>query len=194
MVRIIAGEFRSRQLLTVREDFESRPFLDRVKESVFGMLHEWFDGARVLDLFAGVGTVGLEAVSRGAAQVLMVEKNPRIFRVLRENIERLGCGDRAAALLGDALGQACLAEAPRPCDLVFCDPPYELLREPRSRPRVLEQVGRCRQIMADKGFVVLRSPLAPEALGPIPGLDGPEAHRYQRQMWVLFYEPAPRRE
>ena len=57
------------------------------------MLHEWFDGARVLDLFAGVGTVGLEAVSRGASAVLMVEEIPRTYSILTRNIELLGCGD-----------------------------------------------------------------------------------------------------
>ncbi|MCH8940393.1 MAG: RsmD family RNA methyltransferase, partial [Chloroflexi bacterium] len=62
MVRILAGEFRSRQLQTLPNDTSTRPFLSRVKESIFGMLHEWFADARVLDLFAGVGTVGLDAV------------------------------------------------------------------------------------------------------------------------------------
>jgi 16S rRNA (guanine(966)-N(2))-methyltransferase RsmD len=190
MVRIIAGEYRSRQLLTVDDELGSRPYLDRVKESVFGMLHEWFQGARVLDLFAGVGTVGLEAVSRGAASVLMVEKSVKTFRVLRSNIEALGCGDRARALLGDALGPGCLASAPRPCELVFCDPPFELMHDKRRRARVLEQLARCRGVMAPRGYAVLRSPLGPEDLGAIPGLEGPEAHRYTREMWVLIYQPA----
>ena len=99
MVRIIAGEFRSRQLMTITDDESTRPFLSRVKESVFSMFHEWFQDARVLDLFAGVGTVGLEAISRGASQVLMVERNMRTYRVLKQNIERLECGDRAKTLL-----------------------------------------------------------------------------------------------
>jgi 16S rRNA (guanine(966)-N(2))-methyltransferase RsmD len=192
MVRIIAGEFRSRTLLTVRGDEATRPFLSRVKESVFSMLHEWFEEARVLDLFAGVGTVGLEAVSRGASAVLMVESNPRTFRVLKENIERLGCGDRARALLADALARTCLLEAPRPVDLVFVDPPYSMMKEPRSRQRVLDQASQCREIMADKGFVILRSPLGPDDADlAIPGLNGPEPHRYRNDMWVLLYEPQP---
>jgi 16S rRNA (guanine(966)-N(2))-methyltransferase RsmD len=154
------------------------------------MLHECFQGARVLDLFAGIGTVGLEAVSRGASTVLMVEKSPKIFRVLRRNIEVLGCGDRARAILGDALGPACLAAAPRPCDLVFCDPPYEFMYDEGKRRRVLEQIERCRKVMTDRGFAVLRSPVAPEELEPIRGFEGPEAHRYTREMWVLIYQPA----
>ena len=190
MVRIIAGEYRSRQLLSERNDESTRPFLSRVKESVFSMLHEWFDGARVLDLFAGVGTVGLEAVSRGASAVLMVEKRPRTYRVLRGNIDRLGCGDRAKALLGDALGQVSLLQAPQPVDLVFVDPPYSMMREPRVRRRILDQIERCRGIMADKGYLILRSPVGPDEVEAVKNFHGPEAHCYRKDMWVLIYEPS----
>jgi 16S rRNA (guanine966-N2)-methyltransferase len=150
------------------------------------MLHEWFDEARVLDLFAGVGTIGLEAVSRGAAEVLMVEKSAKTHRLLRENIERLGCGDRARAMLGDALGPAALHGAPRPLDLVFLDPPYSMMHDEQTRQRVLDQAARCRELMADRGYLVLRSPIE---LGGIEGFNGPEVHRYRKDMVVLLYEP-----
>ena len=188
MVRIIAGEFRSRQLMTIADDESTRPFLSRVKESVFSMFHEWFEGARVLDLFAGVGTVGLEAVSRGASQVLMVERNNRIYRVLKQNVEQFGCGDRAKTLLGDALGQVSLLQAPRPVDLVFVDPPYEMMKDPAVRRRVLDQIERCRGIMGEKGFVILRSPIGPDDVESIEGFTGPEPHKYRKDMWVLIYE------
>lgn len=191
MPKIIAGEFRSRPLKTIPGDESSRPILSRVKESVFGMLHEWFDGARVLDLFAGVGTVGLEAVSRGASEVLMVERDAKVFRVLKQNIEMLGCGDRAKAIQADALAQTCLMRAPQPVDLVFVDPPYSLMRDEGSRRRVLDQIVRCRPIMGDKGFVVLRGPLGPDDIDlSIESFVGPEPHQYRKDMWALFYEPA----
>ena len=191
MVRIIAGEFRSRQLLTLRNDESTRPVLSRVKESMFSMLHEWFAGARVLDLFAGVGTIGLEAVSRGAAEVLMVEKSARTHRILKQNIERLGCGDRARAMHADALGRTCLLAAPRPADLVFVDPPYAMMEEQRARQRILDQAGRCREVMADRGFLVLRSPRGPDDFDlAIADFLGPEPHRYRKDMWVLIYEPS----
>ncbi len=190
MVKIISGEFRSRRLQTIEGDELTRPLLNRVKESIFGMLHECFEDARVLDLFAGVGTIGLEAVSRGAAAVLMVEKNPRTYRVLKRNVELLACADRASTLHGDALGQTCLMVAPQPADLVFVDPPYSMMREPLSRQRILDQITRCRSIMGDKGFVILRSPLGPdEADLAIKHFEGPETHRYRKDMWVLMYEP-----
>ncbi len=188
MVRIIAGEFRSRQLMTITDDESTRPFLSRVKESVFSMFHEWFEGARVLDLFAGVGTVGLEAISRGASEVLMVERNMRIYRVLKQNIEQFECGDRAKTLLGDALGQVSLLQAPQPVDLVFIDPPYEMMQDPAIRRRVLDQIERCRGIMGEKGFVILRSPVGPDVVESIEGYTGPEPHRYRKDMWVLIYE------
>ena len=188
MVRIIAGEFRSRQLMTITDDESTRPFLSRVKESVFSMFHEWFQDARVLDLFAGVGTVGLEAISRGASQVLMVERNMRTYRVLKQNIERLECGDRAKTLLGDALGHISLLQAPQPVDLVFIDPPYAMMEDPAVRRRVLDQIQRCRGIMAAKGFVILRSPIGSDDVEPVEGFDGPEVHRYRKDMWVLIYE------
>lgn len=192
MVRIIAGEYRSRALATIEGDESTRPLLSRVKESIFGMLHEWFEDARVLDLFAGVGTIGLEAVSRGAESVLLVESNPRTYRVLQENIQRLGCGDRARPMLADAVGATCLAAAPRPVDLVFLDPPYVLMRQERTRQGVLGQLARCRSIMAGRGFAVLRSPVGPdEAELKVEGFRGPEPHRYRKDMWVLLYEPDP---
>ena len=191
MLKILAGEFRSRSLRTLADTESVRPMLGRVKESIFGILHQWFDGARVLDLFAGVGTVGLEAVSRGASEVLMVERDAKVFRVLQQNIELLDCGDRARAIQADALAQTCLMRAPQPVDLVFVDPPYSLIRDEGSRQRVLDQIVRCRPIMGEKGFVVLRSPLGPEDIDLcIAGFDGPEPHQYRKDMWALFYEPA----
>ena len=174
MPRIIAGEFRSRRLQSPAGADTTRPYLDRVKESVFNMLREWCEGAVVLDLFAGVGTMGLEAVSRGARAVLLVEQDRRVFESLRANIEMLGCGDRATAVRGDALGAGCLARAPRPVDLVFVDPPYEVMRTEPGRQRVLVQIAACRRIMGDEGYVILRSPEGPAAHDlAVPGFDGP---------------------
>jgi 16S rRNA (guanine966-N2)-methyltransferase len=191
MPRIIAGEFRSRRLLAPEDDETSRPYLDRVKESVFNLLRGWFEGARVLDLFAGVGTVGLEAVSRGAASAVLVEKNPKHFELLKKNIETLQCGDRAVAVLADALSPTVLQRASQPVDVVFIDPPYAMMEDDRLRRKVLEQCARCREIMAEKSFLVLRSPLGPEeAELAVDGFEGPEVHKYSQQMWVLLYAPA----
>jgi 16S rRNA (guanine966-N2)-methyltransferase len=133
VLKIISGEYRSRILLTPEGEDRTRPMVARVKESVFAMLHGWFKGARVLDLFAGVGTVGLECASRGAAEVVMIERDREVFRYLEHNIKTLGCEERAIAVQADALGPTALARSPKPVDLVFMDPPYALMVE-HARP------------------------------------------------------------
>lgn len=192
MLRILAGEFRSRQLETPPDEERTRPMASRVKESVCNLLRGWFEDARVLDLFAGVGTMGLEAVSRGAREVLLVERDRGIHELLQRNIDALGCGDRAVALQADALGPLALQRAPQPADLVFLDPPYRVMLDPDERREVLAQAARSRAVMADRGFLVLRSPMAlePEE-AKLPGFDGPELHEYGREMKVYLYMPAP---
>lgn len=192
MITIIGGEFRSRRLLGPRDETVSRPYAQRVKEAVFNLLREWFEGARVLDLFAGIGTMGLEAVSRGARTVVMVERDKAIFRLLKENVERLGCGDRATAIHGDALGATALLRAPAPVDVLFVDPPYAMMRDEPQRRRVLDQIVRARECLARRSFVVLRSPIGGRDGGLlVPGFEGPEEHRYGREMHVLLYCPLP---
>ena len=79
MVRILSGEFRSRQLHTIPDDESTRPFLSRVKESIFGMLHEWFADARVLDLFAGSGSM-LRACGKHGRRFIGLDNNAEYCR------------------------------------------------------------------------------------------------------------------
>ncbi len=191
MLRIIAGEYRSRRLHGPPDEAVSRPYANRAKEAVFNLLRGWFEDASVLDLFAGVGTVGLEAVSRGARSVTMVERDRQMFRLLERNVAELGCGDRVTLVQGDALGPTALLRALTPIDLIFVDPPYALMTDDGGRARVLGQIGDARSVMAERGFVVLRSPIGPDTVDlAVPGFDGPEAHNYGKNMWVLLYAPA----
>lgn len=191
MIRIISGEFRSRTLEAPEGTDLTRPMLARVKESLFGILRGWFDGTRVLDLFAGVGTMGLEAASRGAAEVVCVERDRDVFRCLERNIARLGCGGRVKAIQGDALAAATLESAPRPVDVVFLDPPYELMEDAPRRRKVLEQATRCRLVMAPKSFLVLRTPIdLADDERRLDGFDGPEVHAYGNSMFVYLYMPS----
>jgi len=189
MLRIVAGEFRSRRLFSPEDEHSSRPYGARVKESVFNLLRGWFEGSQVLDLFAGVGTMGLEAISRGATRALLVERDRDTYELLRRNIETLGCEDRAEAVNADALSAAVLDRAPNPVHIVFVDPPYDLMRQSKTRQRVLDQVERCRRVMSERGFVVLRSPITADGTFHLAGFDGPEEHRYGREMNVLLYAP-----
>lgn len=103
-----------------------RPTGERVRESLFdvlmhGGMAQPLEGARVVDLFAGTGALGLEALSRGAAHLTAVEHEADVRGVLRANIAALGCGDRATVLAGDATR---LAPAAMACDLALLDPPW----------------------------------------------------------------------
>jgi len=122
MVRIIAGDARGRVVKT-EPGRELRPTLDRVKEGMFSAMGPLVPGARVLDLFAGCGNLGLEALSRGAQHVVFVEVKPGRCRLVRENLETLGYSDRAHVIQADAvryLGEG----GGRNFDLVLADPPY----------------------------------------------------------------------
>ena len=192
MIRIIAGHYRSRRLQTPDDAMHTRPYAQRVKESVFNILRGHLDGAHVLDLFAGVGTMGLEAISRGAASVLFVEQDRRIFSLLKSNVETLGCQDQADLLCGDALGSVAILRAPRPVRIVFIDPPFAMMEQGPTRQRVLSQLNRVATVLADDALVVLRSPVDPAVVDlTVETLRGPEAHRHRKNHEVLLYGPRP---
>lgn len=120
-MRIIAGRWRRRQLEAPPGD-ATRPTADRVRETLFSMLVSRLGSLTdlvVLDLFAGSGALGIEALSRGAAQAFLVERDPAARRAIEANIRTLGANARLAG------ADACqLAEAPAACHLIFIDPPY----------------------------------------------------------------------
>ncbi|HET9293356.1 MAG TPA: 16S rRNA (guanine(966)-N(2))-methyltransferase RsmD [Gemmatimonadales bacterium] len=121
-MRIVAGEFGGRKLVVPR-DARVRPTADRVREAWMSILAESLPGARVLDLFAGSGALGLEALSRGAATAEFVELNAPSLRALRENIVVLGLEARCTVHRGDAVRFAGRLP-PAAFDLAFADPPY----------------------------------------------------------------------
>jgi 16S rRNA (guanine(966)-N(2))-methyltransferase RsmD len=122
-VRIIGGVWRSR-VIRFPASADVRPTPDRVRETLFNWLGQDLTGRRCLDLFAGSGALGFEALSRGAAEVVMVERSRNVLAVLRENAARLGAGaPRLRLVLGDALH---FLDSPGEArfDVVFVDPPY----------------------------------------------------------------------
>jgi 16S rRNA (guanine966-N2)-methyltransferase len=124
-MRIIAGNLKGRKLESPRS-LPIRPATDRVRESVFNLIasRRSFESASVLDLFCGTGAIGLEAVSRGAANVTFVDLNRDAIRLTRRNAENLGVADRATFLVRDGL--RFLARDTVRYDLIFADPPYHL--------------------------------------------------------------------
>lgn len=121
VVRIIGGQHRGRKL-TFAELPGLRPTGDRIRETLFNWLQPVVEGARCLDLFAGSGALGMEAASRGAAQVVMVEQAGSAVRQLEHNRETLGL-DQLSIVRADAL--QFLEQPPTPFDVVFLDPPFD---------------------------------------------------------------------
>jgi 16S rRNA (guanine966-N2)-methyltransferase len=123
-LRVIAGEARGRPLRAPR-GASTRPTADRVKESLFAILAGRLPGARVLDLYAGSGALAIEALSRGAAEAVLVERAPAALACIAENLERTGFATKARVLaMPVSRALAVLAQAEAHFDLVLMDPPY----------------------------------------------------------------------
>lgn len=120
-MRVIAGSAKGTPLLPVPGE-TTRPITDRVKESLFDILGPFVEGARVLDLFAGTGGVGIEALSRGAHEAVFVERDRRALATIRRNLEATHLADRARVVGGDVFGY--LSRPPEePFDLIYIAPP-----------------------------------------------------------------------
>jgi 16S rRNA (guanine(966)-N(2))-methyltransferase RsmD len=123
-MRIIAGQLKGRRLVAPRGD-RTRPTADQVRTALMDTLMPWLPGARVLDLYAGSGAVGLEALSRGATHATFVERDPRALDALRQNIDALGLTRQARWVRGEVVREIeRLAESER-FGIVFLDPPYD---------------------------------------------------------------------
>jgi 16S rRNA (guanine966-N2)-methyltransferase len=122
-VRIIAGEWRGRPLVAPAGR-STRPTTDRAREAWMSIIQPGIVGACVLDLFAGSGALGLEALSRGAAEATFVEDDPRALTALRKNVAALGAADRVTIVRADAVRFVKTLEAGA-FDIGFADPPYE---------------------------------------------------------------------
>ncbi|MDX9707109.1 MAG: 16S rRNA (guanine(966)-N(2))-methyltransferase RsmD [Azospira sp.] len=123
-LRIVGGEWR-RRVLRFPASAGLRPTPDRVRETLFNWLGQDLSGLSCLDLFAGSGALGLEAASRGAARVVLVEREPAVAEALAANLRLLGAGDRVELVRQDALNFALSApSASSAFDVIFLDPPY----------------------------------------------------------------------
>jgi 16S rRNA (guanine966-N2)-methyltransferase len=183
-MRVVAGEAKGRRLRSPPASV-TRAATDRVRQSLFGILEPVLEGARVLDLFAGAGTLGIEALSRGAAHATFVERDAAALRALRANVASTEMSGRAHVVARDVL--PFLGSSPaEPYDVVFCDPPFA-------------DVAVLTRVLAHDG---LRGSLAPGALVVArmlrkhpPAL--PEGARLEREkrigeesLWFLRYDAA----
>ncbi|MDR7273291.1 16S rRNA (guanine(966)-N(2))-methyltransferase RsmD [Catenuloplanes atrovinosus] len=183
MTRIVAGALGGRRL-TVPAGSHTRPTSDRVREALFNTLETLtdLDGARVADLYAGSGAVGLEALSRGAAHALLVEHDPKAGRIVRANIAALDARDRAH-LLAAKVSTALAAGPPdgERYDLVFADPPYPM--PDQEVTAVLVALVEHGWLAEDAVVVVERSSRGPD-LAWVEGITAVRSRRYgETTLW-----------
>jgi 16S rRNA (guanine966-N2)-methyltransferase len=187
-VRIIAGTARGTPLVAPAGT-DVRPMLDRVKESLFSIVHGLVPGAGVLDLFSGTGALGLEALSRGAASCVFVESEERLVRALESNAERCRLVSRCEFIRADALGlrHAEKAACGLPADLVFVDPPYEIVDDPNRRSGLFDVLEGLRCTWIGEGAVlVLHHRAMPFAVWPARMLASTDVRVYGRSQLTFF--------
>ncbi len=172
-MRIIAGKHRGLKLVPFAGK-EIRPTSDRVKESVFQILSDRLEGARVLDLFAGSGALGLECLSRGAGEVVFNDHSAESLAVLRKNLA--AAKESAKVYRLDYL--ACLKTVAGPFDLIFCDPPYRM----DCMGEILTLVAK-RELLSAGGLVVAESE---RKIAPPCGFEEADARNYGRTSVVFF--------
>ena len=161
-MRIVAGKYRRRRLLS-KSGLGTRPIPDRVKELLFARFEADLPETCVADIFAGTGTIGLEAMSRGARSVVFIEKDRRAFELLRRNVEHVGVQQQVVCWRTDALRCSFRpkgAENRLPYDLLFVDPPFSMIEQlvPTGRLyRPLQRIARP-AVTSPTARLVLRTP------------------------------------
>ncbi|GAC61255.1 hypothetical protein GSI01S_15_01250 [Gordonia sihwensis NBRC 108236] len=178
MTRIIAGDFRGRRLAVPADT--TRPTSDRVREALFSMLGSRMDlsGVRVLDLYAGTGALGLEAVSRGAASAVLVESDRRAAGVLRDNVAVCGAASRVRIVNRPV--ESFLAAPSGTFDLILLDPPYEVPSEEVDR-----MISACEPVLASDGWVVVERGRRSAAVTWPDGLEEVTSKQYGDTVVVL---------
>ena len=150
-MRVITGTARGRRLKEL-EGMETRPTTDRVKEGIFNIIQFDLEGHRILDLFAGTGQLGIEALSRGAASAVFVEQRRDAAALTRDNLKLTELSDKGRVVNGEAIGF--LAASKEKFDIIFLDPPYAAdLWE-----SALDAISRF-DILLNHGIIVCESPL-----------------------------------
>jgi 16S rRNA (guanine966-N2)-methyltransferase len=156
-MRIIAGSKRAMKLLSPKSN-ASRPITDRVKESLFNVLRKYDlpKNKIVADLFCGVGSLGLEALSRGAEFVCFVEQDPKVAAILEKNIEKAGFVKQSKVIKANAFRTGALA-GERRYDLIFIDPPYANTKDVGQNSPLGKLLSSIPQQLSTEGIVVVRT-------------------------------------
>ena len=148
-MRVISGTARGTKLKSI-ESLSTRPTLDRVKESLFNILQPYIQEANVLDLFAGSGALGIEALSRGAKKCTFCDKSYEAIQMLKQNLERTRQKEKAIVLQQDY--KTCLKEQKGKWDIILLDPPYSLDIAVDAVKRIIEL-----HLLSQEGLIVIET-------------------------------------
>ncbi len=182
-MRIIGGKYRSRVLAEFSGD-DVRPTSDRAKESLFNILSTKIVGARVLDLFSGSGALGLESLSRGAAEVVFNDQAKDSVALLRKNMRTLKIEEGKEAKVYNLDAEAYLDFARQPFDVIFIDPPYAL----DVGVRAVEKIAK-KGLLAENGVLVFERDKPFE--GDVDGLEKYDERKYGKTV-LTFFRPKER--
>ncbi len=152
-MRVIAGTAKRTQLKTI-EGMDTRPTTDRIKETLFNMLSPALYDVSFLDLFAGSGGIGIEALSRGASEAVFVEMNPKAMNCIKENLKKTHLEDKAVTIQMDVLSAIKRLEGKYKFDYIFMDPPYNHEWE----RKVLETLSDGK-IISEDGVIIVEASL-----------------------------------
>lgn len=181
-MRVITGSARGRRLKEL-EGMETRPTTDRVKEGIFNIIQFDIEGRKVLDLFAGTGQLGIEALSRGAKSAVFVEQRRDAVSLIRENLKTTGLSHAADVVYGDAL--SFLRSTKERFDLVFLDPPF-----PAALWEITLSAISGFDILTNHGIIICESPVDQ----PLPQLPAPyffhRAYRYGKIKITTYHKEA----
>lgn len=160
-MRVISGERRGKKLLAP-EGFDTRPTTDRVKEAVFNIIQFKVEGSHVLDLFAGSGQMGIEAISRGALSCVFAEQDRKACEVVRKNLAACRFDDRAEVICGEGIAAISRMRAKR-FDIIFLDPPYssDLMEKALLKICTLD-------LLKDNGIIICEVQRGSEIKGILP--------------------------
>lgn len=177
-MRVITGSARG-TVLKAPKGMQTRPTMDQVKEGLFSAIQFEIEGRRVLDLFAGSGQLGIEALSRGAKHAVFIDASREACSVIRENLAKTRLAGRAQLVQSDYLGY--LARCRETFDLVFLDPPYaEVFLE-----TALKKISEI-DILSDSGIIICERPVQKQLPGDVPGLLHYRDYRYGKTAVTLY--------
>lgn len=177
-MRVITGKARGVQLKTP-QGMQTRPTADRVKEALFSIIQFDLPGARVLDLFAGTGQLGIEALSRDAKEAVFVDEREDACALVRENLKRTRLEGQGRVLRSDYL--AYLSRCREHFDIIFLDPPYAEVFLENALKRITEI-----DILQSNGIIVAERPVGKPCPGEFPGYTRSKDYKYGKTLLTIY--------